>query len=282
MLNLSGVNPLRPWLMEMPARALVDTDPVFTQIRHLTDQPARSLASQHTAFFSLGANISHSRCIIPQDGLPWQATRHPVFLPAWPVTPEVREGKFTTVMQWDSYPPREYGGLRYGTKSDSFGPYLDLPQQAGPIFELAIGSSSAPRALLVSKGWKVCNPLKPAWTPWRYQHYIQQSKAEFTVAKHGYVISRSGWFSERSAAYLATGRPVVTQETGFSDWLEIGAGVMAFNSPDEARAGIEEINSHYAFHCRAARSIAAEYFDTRKILPGLIERAMQVIPVPAQ
>ena len=282
LLNLSGVNPLRPWLMEMPARALVDTDPVFTQIRHLTDQPARSLASQHTAFFSLGANISHSRCIIPQDGLPWQATRHPVFLPAWPVTPEVREGKFTTVMQWDSYPPREYGGLRYGTKSDSFGPYLDLPQQAGPIFELAIGSSSAPRALLVSKGWKVCNPLKPAWTPWRYQHYIQQSKAEFTVAKHGYVISRSGWFSERSAAYLATGRPVVTQETGFSDWLEIGAGVMAFNSPDEARAGIEEINSHYAFHCRAARSIAAEYFDTRKILPALIERAMHVIPAPAQ
>jgi hypothetical protein len=115
-----------------------------------------------------------------------------------------------------------------------------------------------------------------------YQHYIQQSKAEFTVAKHGYVISRSGWFSERSAAYLASGRPVVTQETGFSDWLEIGAGTMAFNTPDEALAGIEEINSHYAFHCRAARIIAAEYFDTRKILPSLIERAMHVIPAPAQ
>jgi hypothetical protein len=141
------------------------------------------------------------------------------------------QGKFTTVMQWESYAAPEYGKIRYGMKSDSFGPYIDLPQRTGAILELAVGSPTAPRALLVSEGWEVRNPLEVALDPWTYQHYIHQSKAEFNVAKHGYVISRSGWFSERSAAYLASGRPVVTQETGFSDWLEVGSGVMPFTTP---------------------------------------------------
>ncbi|MGF2038737.1 MAG: glycosyltransferase [Nostoc sp. CmiVER01] len=270
-LNFSGVNPLRPWLMEIPARAFIDKDPVFTQIRHLTDPAALNLAKQHTAFLTFGENIECNLSTIPNDGLPWQATRHPIFLDAWPAILGVEEGKFTTVMLWDSYPAREYNGQHYGMKSDSFQPYLDLPQKTESIFELALGSPTAPRSLLASKGWILQDPHETTLAPSTYQHYIQQSKAEFTVAKHGYVISRSGWFSERSAAYLASGRPVLVQETGFSDWLhQTGYGVVPFNTLEEALAGIEEINSRYKFHCQAAREIAEEYFDARKVLTQLL------------
>lgn len=274
LLNLSGMNPLRPWFMEIPARALVDTDPVFTQIRHLTDPAARLQASQHTAFFSFGENIGLRHTTVPKDGFPWQATRQPIVLDAWQVTPGPVQGQFTTVMQWESYPALLYNGCRYGMKSDAFAPYMDLPAKAGSIFELALGSASAPRALLHDKGWVVCDPLQLTRDLWTYQRYLQQSKAEFSVAKHGYVVSRSGWFSERSAAYLASGRPVLIQETGFSDWLPAGAGVLAFKTPEEVCAGIEEINRRYEFHCQAARAIAAEYFDARHVLPHLLERAM--------
>ena len=274
LLNLSAVNPLRPWLAEIPVRALIDTDPVFMQIRHLTDPASRNLALQHTAFFSFGENIGLNRSTSPQDGFPWQATRQPVVMDAWPVTPGPSKGHFTTVMQWNIYPAREHNGRRYGMKSDSFGPYMDLPETIGPVFELAIGSPSAPCDLLRSKGWMIRSSLEAARDPWTYQRYIRQSRAEFSVAKHGYVVSRSGWFSERSAAYLASGRPVLVQETGFSDWLQTKSGVIAFNTPDEVRAGIEEINSRYEHHCRAAREIVESYFDARKVLPRLIECAM--------
>jgi hypothetical protein len=274
LLNLSGVNQLRPWLREIPRRALVDTDPVFTQIQHLTDASRRELAERHTGFFSFGENIAHQRSTVPDDGFCWQDTRQPIVLSAWPVLTGPAAGKFTTIMQWDSYRPREYGGVRYGMKSDSFLSFLDLPAHAGPIFELAVGSKSAPRPVLRSKGWELLDPREPTRDPWIYQRYIQQSRAEFTVAKHGYVVSHSGWFSERSAAYLASGRPVVTQETGFSEWLPGGKGVLAFRTPDEAVGAIEEVNRRYRLHCRAARSLAEEYFDARKVLPRLIERAM--------
>lgn len=271
-LNFSGVNPLRPWLMSIPARVFIDKDPVFTQIRHLTDSCALNLAKQHTAFFTFGENISGDRSTIPQDGLPWQATRHPIFLDAWFATPGLAQGKFTTVMLWDSYPAREYNGQHYGMKSDSFMPYIDLPEKVGHIFELAVGSPMVPHALLREKGWEVRDPREPTLDPWTYQRYIQQSKAEFSVAKHGYVVSRSGWFSERSAAYLATSRPVLVQETGFSDWLPTGAGVIPFNTPEEALAGINEVNSRYDFHALAARVVAQEYFDARKVLSQLLDR----------
>ncbi len=217
LLNLAGVNPLRPWFMDIPARVFVDKDPVFTQIRHLTDSAALNKAKQHTAFFTFGENIGCNWSTIPNDGLPWQATRHPIFLDAWSATPGVEQGKFTTVMLWDSYPAREYNGQHYGMKSDSFTPYLDLPTETGDIFELAVGSPKVPHTLLCSKGWIVRDPREPTLDPWTYQCYIQQSKAEFSVAKHGYVTSRSGWFSERSAAYLASGRPVLVQETTSND-----------------------------------------------------------------
>lgn len=253
LLNLSGVNPLRSWVEQIPVRAFVDTDPAFTQIRHLTDEAARLLAAQHTVFFTFAENIQRPGCLVPADGFSWQPTRQPIVLDAWLVTEGHRKGKWTTVMQWDSYRKLEYQGRRYGMKSDSFKDYMEMPARAGRIFELALGSQSAPRELLANKGWTLRDPLEVTRDPWTYQQYLQESKAEWSVAKHGYVASRSGWFSERSAAYLASGRPVLTQETGFSEWLQTKAGVIAFSTPEEALAGIEEINRRYEFHCRAAR-----------------------------
>ena len=111
-------------------------------------------------------------------------------------------------------------------------------------------------------------------SPWSYQAFIQKSKAEFSVAKHGYVISKCGWFSERSACYLASGRPVLVQDTGFTQWLAPEAGVVAFTSLEQAVAGIEDIQNRYAFHCQAARDVAATYFDASQVLGSLVERAL--------
>ena len=278
LLNLSGVNPMRPWFRQIPHRVLIDTDPVFTQVRHLTDPASRATALQHTAFFSFGENIRSDAGRIPDDQLDWLPTRQPVVLDAWPVTPGPRNGKFTTVMQWDSYQPRAYDGVEYGMKSVSFRPYMDLPGSTGQALELALGSDAAPRQQLLAAGWSLRNPLEVTRDPSSYQHYIQQSKAEFSVAKHGYVVSRSGWFSERSACYMASGRPVLVQETGFSDWLESGAGVVAFSTPEEAIAGIDLINSDYESHCRTARELVRASFDAGEVLASLLRRVFSEQP----
>jgi hypothetical protein len=272
-LNISGANPLRPWMMDAPARVLVDTDPGFTQIRHLTEPHAAARAALHTAFFSFGENLPLGRSAVPDDGLPWQATRQPLVAEAWPVTPVPASGFLTTVMQWDSYPPREYGGVAYGMKSDSFEPYAGLPARVGPRFELAIGNPTAPLEQLRAGGWRVRDSQEVAGDALSYQRYIAQSHGEFAVAKHGYVVGCTGWFSERSVGYLASGRPVVVQDTGFTSWLEPGAGVLAFRTPDEAAAAVEEVLRRGPYHGKAAREVALSYFDARDVLTRLIERA---------
>jgi hypothetical protein len=274
LLNLSGVNPLRPWLMNVPIRVLLDTDPVFTQVRHLLDAAALERARCHTHFCTFGENIEQGTATVPNDGLPWRATRQPVVLDAWVVTPGPERAPFTTVMQWDSYPAREYRGRRYGMKADSFEPYVDLPARVDCELELALGSPSAPRTQLAERGWILRDPLEVTKDPWTYQRYIRASKAEFSLAKHGYVVSHSGWFSERSAAYLASGRPVVVQDTGFTDWLPSEAGVLAFRTPAEARDRIREVSGAYRHHCQAARDVAERYFDSRRVLPLLLESAL--------
>ena len=177
-------------------------------------------------------------------------------------------------MQWDSYPSRELRGRRFGMKSASFAEYLDLPRRVGPILELAVGGATAPRRQLREHGWHVRPWLPPSGDPWTYQRYIRRSKGEFSVAKHAYVTSRSGWFSERSANYLASGRPVVVQDTRFSDVLPTGTGLRAFTSPDEAAAARGNVSAHYGAHQLAARELAAEHFDARHVLRSLVERAM--------
>jgi hypothetical protein len=280
LIDVSGVNPVRDWWEHVPVRALIDTDPVFTQLRHIQEPGAAQRAQQFTAFFSFGETIGSRRGAIPSDGLPWRITRQPMVLEAWPVLPPAAEGAFTTVMLWDSYKCREHAGRLYGMKSESFGPYMDLPRRTREALEMAVGKPAAPRDLLREHGWRVRDPLELTRDAWTYQRYLQSSKGEFTVAKHGYVVSRSGWFSERSAGYLASGRPVIAQETGFSDCLPTGAGLLAFSTPDEALAAIEEVAGRYALHCRAARAVAEECFDSGVVLNRLIDEAFS-LPEPA-
>ncbi|MHC4516780.1 MAG: glycosyltransferase [Planctomycetota bacterium] len=278
LLNVSGINPIRPWLEQVPHRAYIDIDPAFEQVRQLTDQHRRERALQHSVFFTDGENIPTGKAEVPDDGIGWQTIRQPVVMDAWPVTPADPKARFTTVMLWDSYEPREHEGYRFGMKSESFGPYLDLPQRTGPIFELALGSPNAPRSMLRDKGWSIADPLEITKDPWTYQRYIQQSKGEFTVAKHGYVVSNCGWFSERSAHYLASGRPVITQETGFSEWLPTGAGLFSFSSPEGVITALEELDRDYSYHCREARALAEQYFDSDKVLSRLVDLAVASSP----
>jgi len=269
-LNVSGVNPLRSWMRDIPARVLIDTDPGFTQIRHLTDPEARARAKQHTVFMSFGENIGQPGCTVPEDGFSWVSTRQPLVLDAWTPACGSIHRPLTTVMQWDSYRSQTHGGVRYGMKADSFGPYLDLPARTGEAFTLALGGSRRVQESLASHGWTILDSRVPTSDPWTYQDFIAESKAEFSVAKHGYVVSRTGWFSERSAGYLASGRPVVVQDTGFTRWLHADGGVLAFAEPDEVVTQLDALNRSYERHCTMAREVAREYFDSAKVLSRLL------------
>lgn len=274
LLNVSGVNALRPWVAQIPHRVLIDTDPVFMQVDILNDGPRRQFAESHTAFFTFGESFGLPGCTMPDDGLPWQPTRQPVLLDAWAPTPGRPDGRYTTVMLWDSYDVREWQGQQYGMKSQEMERVLDMPARCGHRFEMALGGPTAPHNRLAELGWQVADPLAITCDPWDYQAYISQSKAEFSVAKHGYVASGSGWFSERSASYMALGRPVVVQDTGFSRHLPTGEGLLAFNNIDEAVAAVAEVDAHYPRHVEAARAVIESHFDARQVLARLVEQSM--------
>ncbi|MFW6058692.1 MAG: hypothetical protein ACODAQ_00835 [Phycisphaeraceae bacterium] len=275
-LNVSGINPLRDWWAQVPVRVLIDTDPVFVQVRHLHSDAARAYAAGHNAFFTFAEKLGHDDCAIPDDGLPWRPTRQPVVLDAWPVEPPPSHAPFTTIMQWDSYRDVEHAGVVYGMKSRAFEPYFDLPQRTTVPLEMAIGGAAKPpRQKLGDAGWRVRNPIEFTRDPWDYQRYILASGGEFSIAKHAYVASRSGWFSERSANYLAAGRPVVVQDTGFSDVLPTGEGLLAFNTPDEAVEMLERVSRDLSRHAAAAQRIAAASFDARQVLTRLLDEAVE-------
>jgi hypothetical protein len=275
LLDVSAVNPVRDWWSGIPARVLIDTDPAFTQLRHLADPKLHELAADaHTHFATYAENVG-TTATLPDDGFRWFATRQPVVLDAWPVRPAPRDGAWTTVMQWNSYPERKFGGTVYGMKSKSFKPYFDLPSRVrDQQLVLAIGSDTAPRKRLAAEGWEVLDPISVTRDPWQFQNFVQQSKGEFGVAKHGYVVSRSGWFSERTANYLASGRPAIVEDSGFTDWMNPTAGLMAFSTPEEAVESLRAVDVDYDAHCMAAREVAATYFDHRLVLGQLLDTAM--------
>jgi hypothetical protein len=273
-LNISAINPVRPWWRDAPIRILVDTDPAFLQIRHLQCQAARAVASAHNVFFTFGEKIADKDCSIPDDGFPWTPTRQPVVLDAWPATQPSQDHPFTTVMQWDSYESLHHQGRRYGMKSESFRQFCDLPHRCNAPLLLGIGGNSdVTHKNLYEQGWQLRNAIEFTRNPWQYQHFIRQSAGEFSVAKQGYVVSNSGWFSERSANYLASGRPVILQDTGFSDILPTGEGLLAFTTPQEAVQCLERVRRDLDRHACAARAIAVEYFDSHKILSDLLAQS---------
>ena len=275
-ISLNYINPLRPWTCGIPKRVLIDGDPVFSQIRNLTKPKDYEYSNGHNHFFTFAENYGKKEVTVPKDGFPWRPTRQPICLSAWPATPGREDAKFTSIMNWDSFPQYEYNGVTYGMKSHSFQEYIELPKSTGSLFELALGGANAPRDLLREKGWFILSPdklLDVTRDPWTYQTYIQQSKGEFCINKQAFVVTQSGWFSEKSAAYLASGRPVLSLDTGYPSVLPTGAGLFAFSSVNDVQAGLAAINADYKYHCRKAREIAEEYFDAKKVLSKLLSDA---------
>jgi hypothetical protein len=266
----------RPWEYRAVRRiAYIDTDPVFAQLKLVRGQvDFRRQVDAHDVHFSYG-ELAGTK--LPDTGHRWIATRAPVVLSEWSVDAPTRD-VFTTVMNWTSHNPVEYAGVSYGQKDQEFRAYVDLPKRVAPtVLELALGSGRnehPPRHLLEHKGWRLVNPAEVCPDLDAFRAYTQSSKAEWGVAKNGYVRGQSGWFSERSARYLAAGRPVVVQDTGFSHVLPVGEGILPFTTPDEAVAGIRAVEANYDRHSRAARAIAEEWFDSDKILSRLIEEAL--------
>ena len=251
----------------------LDIDPGFGQM--WCELGLADVFAGHDAFVTIGENIGKPFCEIPTCGLDWLTTRPPVVLDEWPPTPPARP-VFTTVASWrGSYGPIDYRGKRYGLRVHEFRKFLELPRITGREFELALDihpDETRDLDALDRSGWRLVDPQDVASDPWSYRKYIQGSMAEFAVAKSMYVETRSGWFSDRSVCYLASGKPVLVQDTGIRDIYPTGEGLLVYTTLDEAAAGVEEICSHYERHSRAARAIAEEYFDSDKVLTRLLEK----------
>ena len=255
--------------------AYIDSDPVFTQVKLARGQADfRKLIDLHDVHFSFGERLSD---VVPETGHNWRPTRQPIVLSEWAAAGSQRD-VFTTVMNWTSYNPVSYRGRTYGQKDVELRRFLDLPAMVAPtVLEAAVNEGKTrrpPRELLRHKGWRVVDPQRACPDLETYRAYILSSRAEWSVAKSGYVMGQPGWFSERSACYLAAGRPVVVQDTGFGDILPCGEGIISFRTLEEAAAGIREVEGNYDRHAKAARAIAEEYFDSDKVLSRLIEEAM--------
>jgi len=275
-INLGNVNSI-PEAAECRRRVLVDGDPVFTQIgAHGTGEAP----SEYHVRFTYGENVHQPGCEMPTAGCNWLPTRQPVVLDAWKVEPGDTCAPFTTVTNWSPLRACRHEGRVYGNKDGEFEPFFTLPRDSGEQMEIAIGGEydrDVVPGRFTAGGWHMADALTISRDPWTYQRYLRASRAEFSVAKHGYVSTRCGWFSDRSATYLASGRPVVIQDTGFSEWLPTGEGVLAFTTREEAVAGLHEVNARYDMHCRAARALAEEYFDARHVLSSLLDRAMSSV-----
>lgn len=255
--------------------AFLDLDPGFMQIWMQQGAMGRL---PHDVFFTVGQNIGRPGCPVPSGGVEWRTFWPPIDLDLWQATEGDADAPFSTVSQWWGYPPTDYNGEEYdGSKRTEFLRFVELPTLTCHPFELALNlhlvGDTADKQLLIQKGWRVHDPHKVAGDFVSYRQYVQRACGEFSVAKPGYIKSRSGWFSDRSVCYLAAGRPVLVQETGFSAFLPTGRGVLSFATLEQAVQGTAEIQRNYALHCQAAREIAWEYFSAEKALSKLLHDA---------
>jgi len=274
----------------------IDTDPVVTQIKCLAETPTFSArVDAHDVHFSFGEKFSDE---VPKTGHEWLPTRQPVVISEWRPAEHTRD-VYSTVMSWTSYAPLRHAGRVYGQKDIEFQRFVELPAHVAPTrLEVAMARTQHrnwqaqldnlpsrvanfvrehkvwnPKLLLEHTGWSVVDANERCGDLDSYRNYIQSSRGEWAVAKHAYVQGRPGWFSERSACYLASARPVVVQDTGFRAVLPVGEGLLSFTTVTEAAEAIREVESDYARHSRAAREIAEAYFDSGKVLTSLVEQA---------
>jgi hypothetical protein len=266
-LNLSGGSWFwRDEYARIPRKAFIDSDPAFTQLAIAKAEPWYvEFFRRFDRLFTFGSNIGTPVSPVPTGDFVWHTTWQPVTLDQWR-TDAAPGDRFTSVMTWQIQSFSDVGG----NKDQEFVKYMALPSRTQQRFELAI---NGPQALLREHGWQTVDAMGVSRTLWDYRDFIQRSKAEFGVAKHTYVATRSGWFSDRTECYLAAGRPALVQDTGWTAHLPSGEGLLAFSSPDEAVAGIDRINGAYDRHARRAAEIAREHFAADRVLPRLLEVA---------
>jgi hypothetical protein len=286
LINVSGALRRPGDYRAIPRLAYVDSDPVFTQIQlNLARGQIKfqRRVAAHDVNFSYGERLGDG---VPGTQFRWRPTRQPIVLSEWAPIDKRREA-YTTIMSWTSYRPLRFRGALYGQKDVEFSRYATLAGQvSGVRLEVALGSlrhrewqsspwPEEPTGLLRRLGWKLVDAQRTCGGLDSYRNYIRSSKAEWSVAKNGYVVGQAGWFSCRSACYLAAGRPVIVQDTGFSPGVPTGEGIVTFSSVPEAAAGIAQVEADYNHHSKAARAIAHEYFDSSKVLGRLVEEAMR-------
>jgi len=272
LINISGMLADEALIATIPLRVYLDLDPAFNQFWHAT-QGIDMRFGGHTHFVTVGLAVGETDCVVPTCGLTWITTLQPIVLAHWPRAEEVTNHALTTIGNWRAYGSVEYGGVFYGQKAHALRPLIALPTRTTAKFRLAMAihpDEKKDLAALASHGWELLDPAKVAATPDHYQQFIRGSWAEFGIAKSGYVASHCGWFSDRSICYLASGRPVLAQETGFSRFLPTGAGLFAFRTEEDVLAGIEALRSDYLHHSQAARALAEEHFASDRVLPHLL------------
>ena len=275
--NLGGVNRIPPAARRRGRAAYVDLDPGYTQIRLATgDRKLAALVAEHDAHFTLGERIGTPGCRVPDGGLRWQPLRQPVPAELWQPLPAEPDAAFTTIGQWDAT-GRDvtFGGERfYWRKRLEWMRFLELPARTGAHFRIAmdVARRSDDLARLEGAGWEVIDPLEVSRDPEAYRDFIRRSRGEFTVAKDVNVRLRSGWFSDRAACYLAAGRPVVNQDTGFDVALPTGAGLFAFRNVEEAAAACRTILTDEEAARRAARALAE-----RQLAPAVALAALRAL-----
>ncbi|HEX9422760.1 MAG TPA: hypothetical protein VF899_05920 [Pyrinomonadaceae bacterium] len=275
-LNVTGAQEIREEHMRCPRRIYVESDPFASQVRVAQgdDKTITALAA-HDTHFSFGENLGAPDCDVPIERFRWLPTRQPVTLDLW-TNPNAAQGiTYSTVATWHNKGKniKYRGDTYYWTKDREFKKFLDLPLRRPVSLELATGVGDDLQRVLSEKGWRQLSSVEISKDVNRYRSYIQRSRGEFTVARDQYVRPNTGWFSDRSVCYLAAGRPVITQETGFSKFLPSGKGLFGFRSMEDILAAIDAVESDYEGNCRAAREIAAENFAAEKVIGSLMERA---------
>jgi hypothetical protein len=252
-------------------RIFLDIDPGFGQV--WLELGLADVFEGHDAFVTVGRNIGRDHCGVPTCGLRWLTIPHPVLLDRCPVV-EGGDG-FTSVGSWRGpYDRIEHQGRELGLRVHEFRKFAALPLRVGAPFRVALeidSSDESDVALLRDGAWQLLDPREVAFHPSSYLRFVQSSLAEFTVAKGIYVELQSGWLGDRTACYLASGKPALVQDTGLASLYPLGEGLISFDTLDEAAAGAEAILSDYRTHAGAARRLAETEFDARVVLSRLIE-----------
>jgi hypothetical protein len=287
-INISCSTYLRDEYQNISKRILIDSDPMFTQIQYAMESTGEAdkkwntkfLVDNHNYLFTFGENINQDDCKIPVFDYKWYPTRQPVCLNLWKNTHSKNKYSFTSIMNWSGREKLKYQNDEWGQKDVEFEKYKSIPSIFPKIrFEVVINKplnkeSYFDKDELHGFGWKILSPDEVVSNSSDYKFFIQNSEGEFSVAKETYVKSNSGWFSCRSACYLASGRPVITEETGWSKYIPQGKGLFSFNTLECAIDNIKQVTADYKFHSNQALEIASEYFDSNKVLKSMLEKIL--------